>query len=179
MQNQENLKYPIGTFVKPLSITENHIKVWILEIELFSDKIKLVTNALQENQLNYCYRENGWTIKQVVHHCADSHLHASIRMKLAQTQVLPVINPYNEALWANLIDANHNVIAPSIAIIDGLHKRWSLFLKNLNSQDLKREFYHPESNENVSIETAIGLYAWHCNHHLAHINLALLNEGNF
>ena len=179
MEELENLKYPIGKFKKPLTIDKNQISNWISDLENFSKQIKLVTNNISSTELNWAYRFNGWTVKQIIHHCADAHINAFIRMKLALTQVVPVINPFNEESWANLIDGNTDDISGSIAIIEGLHKRWVLLLQNLSSTDLKRDYFHPGTNEKVSIETAIAMYAWHCNHHLAHINLAILNKGNF
>ena len=89
----ENLKYPIGKFQKPILISEKDLKTWISVIENFPNRIKLLTEKLSIEQLNWVYRPNGWTIKQVVHHCADSHMNSLIRFKLALTEDLPVINP--------------------------------------------------------------------------------------
>ena len=127
----------------------------------------------------YRYRPGGWTIKQVVHHCADSHMQAYIRIKLAFTEVLPAINPYNEAQWAQLFDGNNDSVAASMLIIKGLHHRWCTFLKTIPPDNLQKAYYHPANNQNVSIETAVVLYAWHCNHHLAHIENAIATYGKF
>lgn len=179
MEILENLKYPIGKFQKPTILSENQLKIWTFEIESFPKNLKAKTINLSIMQINWQYRPNGWSIKQVVHHCADSHINAYIRFKLAFTQVLPVINPFDESKWAELIDGNDDAIGASISIIEGLHNRWAIFLKTLTFEDLKKEYFHPGNNENVSIETAIGMYAWHCNHHLAHIEQAISNKGNF
>ena len=171
------LKYPIGKYIKPTEITENQIQNWIGTIENFPKKLQLISHNLTDEDLNKTYRPAGWTIKQVVHHCADSHINAYIRMKLALTELLPVINPYNEAIWANLPDGNQDAISASLLLIEGLHQRWVVFLKNLTIYELRRAYYHPGNNENVAIETAIGLYAWHCNHHLAYIEMAIANKN--
>lgn len=179
IKNLETLKYPIGTFQKPITISENDLKTWILTIENFANQIKLVTENLTIEQLNLHYRPEGWTIKQVVHHCADSHMNAYIRTKLALTELLPVIKPYNEAVWANLIDGNTDSISDSILILQGVHSRWSLLLKNLNASDFEKEYYHPENNQNYKLNEVVGLYAWHCNHHFAHIEQGLKYSGKF
>lgn len=179
MKNLEQLKYPIGKFTKLAVISNDLLQTWIAEIDGFSGKLKTITKNISVEQLNCTYRHGGWTVKQVIHHCADSHMTAYIRFKLAATQILPVINPYDEAQWATFIDANDNNIEASISIIKGVHKRWVLFLKSATAFDFKKEYYHPANNENVSIETDTCLYAWHCNHHLAHIEKAIAMEQNF
>lgn len=177
--NVENLKFPIGAFQKPISISENDLKTWIAVIENFPNRIKILTENLSVEELNLNYRPDGWTIKQVVHHCADSHMNALIRTKLALTELLPVIKPYQEAVWANLIDGNTDSIVDSLAIIKGVHSKWTLLLKNNNTTDLEKEYYHPENNRNYKLNEVIGLYAWHCDHHLAHIKQALRYNGKF
>ncbi len=177
--NLETLKYPVGEFQKPNSISELDIKTWISTIENFPKKIKLLTENLSVAQLNLKYRPEGWSIKQVVHHCADSHMNAFIRTKLALTELLPVIKPYNEAVWANLIDGNTDSISDSVMILQGVHSRWSLLIKNLNTSDFEKEYYHPDNNRNYKLNEVVGLYAWHCNHHFAHIVQGLKYNGNF
>ena len=179
MENLEQLKYPIGKFTKPAVISNDLLQTWIAEIDGFPDKVKSITKNISVKQLNYTYRPGGWTVKQVIHHCADSHMNAYIRFKLAATQILPVINSYDEAQWATFADGNDDDIEASILIIEGVHKRWVQFLKSATALDFKKEYYHPANNENVSIATATCLYAWHCNHHLAHIKQAIALEQNF
>ena len=177
--NLEKLKFPIGKCPKTDSISENDLENWIAIIENFPSKIKNLTETLSVEELNLIYRPKGWNIKQVVHHCADSHMNSLIRFKLALTEDVPNIKPYEEALWAELADGNSNDISPSIKIIEGVHARWVLLLKSLNSTELKRQFFHPENLKISSLEETIGVYAWHCNHHLAHIEQALLQKGQF
>jgi hypothetical protein len=175
----EKLKFPIGQFQKPDFISQNDLKIWIETIENFPSKIKNLTSTLSVEELNWIYRPQGWCIKQVVHHCADSHINSFIRFKLALTEELPTIKPYEEQLWAELADGNSNNILPSIQIIEGVHNRWVLLLKSFGEKELKRQFVHPANNKISSLEETIGTYAWHCNHHLAHIEQAVLHKGQF
>lgn len=177
--NLESLKFPIGKFKKPNFISENEIKPWIKVIENFPDKIIKITNNLSIIELNWKYRPQGWTIKQVVHHCADSHMNSFIRFKLTLTEENPIIKPYEEAKWAELSDGNSDTIHSSIQIIVGVHSRWTLLLKSLSEKDLQKKFIHPENNKMYSLEEVIGIYAWHCEHHLAHIEQAITNKGEF
>lgn len=175
----EKLKYPIGTFQKPEFISKNEIKIWIESIEKFPKIIKEKTENLSINQLNWMYRPNGWAIKQVVHHCADSHMNSFVRFKLALTEENPTIKPYQEADWAMLVDGISDDISPSLLILEGVHKRWVLLLKSFKEKELKRKFVNPESKKTSCLDEIIGLYAWHCNHHLAHIEQAIHYKGQF
>ena len=175
--NLYKLRFPIGEFKKPEVITKQHIKEWIASIEALPQSIISITKDLSEKELNYKYRPNGWTIKQVVHHCADSHINSLIRFKLALTEHTPTIRPYFEDRFAELKDYSEPINA-SISILIGVHKKLGILLKNLNKDDLKREFIHPEHGKHFSIEETIGVFAWHSNHHLGHIEQALKFKGN-
>jgi hypothetical protein len=175
----EKLRFPIGEFQKPDSISQNDLETWITTIENFPRKIKTLTENLSVDQLNWVYRPDGWCIKQVVHHCADSHMNSFIRFKLALTEDVPTIKPYEEDRWAELADGNSDIILPSIQIIEGLHARWILLLKSFGEKELKRQFTHPANNKTSSLDEIIGVYAWHCSHHLAHIQQAILYKGKF
>jgi len=175
----EKLKYPIGKFQKPDAISENDLKTWIEAIENFPVKIKKLTSTLSAQKLNWVYRPEGWCIKQVVHHCADSHMNSIIRFKLALTEDNPMIKPYEEQLWAELVDGNSDDIFHSLQLIESVHYRWVLLLKSLGTAELKRQFTHPAIKKTYSLDAMIGMYAWHCNHHLAHIEQALACEGQF
>ncbi|WP_343535552.1 YfiT family bacillithiol transferase [Pedobacter sp.] len=174
-QNLENLKFPIGKFQEPEIITTEHLKNWIEVIRHFPERIKSATAGLNEEQLQKQYRSNGWTIKQVVHHCADSHMNSLIRFKLTLTEDTPTIKPYLENLWAELPDAKDYPIEGSLKIIEGLHEKWTTLLTSLSEQQLERTFIHPESNERISLKKNIGIYVWHCQHHLVHILIARNN----
>ncbi|MEQ3661735.1 MAG: YfiT family bacillithiol transferase [Flavobacterium sp.] len=177
--NLEQLKFPIGQFEKPNEISNEILSQWIKVIEEFPQKIKTITNSLSVEELNWNYRPNGWNIKQVVHHCADSHINSFIRFKLALTEDNPTIKPYDEALWANLIDGNDNNISSSLKIIEGIHTKWTMLLNSFQEEELNKTFHHPESNKKYILKEVIGLYAWHCNHHFAHIEQAIRLKNNF
>ncbi|MBL87053.1 MAG: metal-dependent hydrolase [Winogradskyella sp.] len=180
MNEQElyKLRFPIGQFEKPKQITKDLINGWISTIENFPQNVENITKNLSEVELNYNYRPNGWTIKQVVHHCADSHINSIIRFKLALTEDTPTIRPYFEDRFAKLIDYSESLEA-SISILKGVHHKLGVLLKNLSEDDLKREFIHPEHGKRFSIAETIGLYTWHSNHHFAHIEQALEYKGAF
>lgn len=175
----EILKFPIGKCPKIDDVSKNDVATWIATIEEFPSKMKNLTSSLSVKELNWIYRPKGWCIKQVVHHCADSHMNSFIRFKLALTEDVPTIKPYEEQLWAEFADGNSDDISYSIQIIEGLHARWVLLLKSLSSTALKRQFFHPANLKISSLEETVGVYAWHCNHHLAHIEQALLHKGQF
>ena len=173
------LKFPIGEYKKPNLISENDIQNWIEIIETFPLKIKRITKNLSVEKLNWKYRPDGWSVKQVVHHCADSHMNSFIRFKLALTEVNPTVKPYDEAKWAELKDANEDDISASLSIIESLHKRLALLLKSFDENDFKSSFFHPESKTTNCLDVVLSFYAWHCNHHLAHIEQALKYNGIF
>lgn len=172
----EKLKYPIGKFRMPENITKKQVNEWIKVIEEFPNKLSHEVKGLAAYELEKKYRQNGWTITQVVNHCADSHMNSLIRFKLALTEETPTIKPYFENLWAELPDSKTYPIVDALKILDGLHARWSSLLKSLSKRDLEKEFIHPETKEKISLKTNIGFYAWHCEHHLAHILNAKVNE---
>ncbi|GAB3650796.1 bacillithiol transferase BstA [Echinicola sediminis] len=175
----EKLKYPIGTFRKPEQIDESHLNAWIESISSFPQRVKVLTDGLTTEQLNWRYRPEGWSIKQVVHHCGDSHMNSIIRFKLALTEDNPSIKPYFEDRWAKLIDSNDDDISHSIMLLMGLHYRWVILLRSLGKKELERTFYHPENRKESNLAETIGQYAWHCEHHLAHIKQAVEHQGSF
>ncbi len=169
--NLEELKYPVGKFQKQESITKEIMNSAISEIENFPNLVKAEIQNLDKEDLNLRYRPDGWTISQVVHHCADSHINSYMRFKLALTENLPIIKPYEESLWAELPD---NKLSPfvSLKLLEALHVRWVYILRSLNEDDLNKEFIHPEQLERISPKENILIYSWHCQHHLAHIKQA-------
>ncbi|TDX84035.1 YfiT family bacillithiol transferase [Epilithonimonas xixisoli] len=166
--NLEALKFPIGKFVKPEPITREIIDSAISEIQNFPNLVKAEIENLDEEDLKLRYRPEGWTISQVVHHCADSHINSYVRFKLALTENLPTIKPYEESLWAELPDSKLSPFV-SLKLLESLHERWVFILKNLSDEDLKKEFIHPEQSEKISLKENILIYSWHCQHHLVHI----------
>lgn len=167
----QNVQYPIGQLVKPSVISNVELHNWMEIIRAFPEALKNETVSMPDNLLDTPYREGGWTVRQVVHHCADSHINAFIRFKLALTADNPVITPYKEARWAELSDSKSSPIQSSLAVLEGLHDRWYMLLKNMDDDMLKRSYIHPEYGTEFTLEEATGRYAWHCNHHLAHIQL--------
>lgn len=172
----EKLKYPIGQADIPAIITDQNIQDWIDILKKFPDKLIDLTQNLSEEQLNTPYRDGGWTIRQVVHHVADSHYNSYIRFKWTLTEDQPVIKAYFEGRWAELSDYDAP-IELSLNAIKSLHAKLVYLLKGLSKEDLKRNFIHPETNTNVSLEKNIGVYAWHSEHHYAHIENLLKSKG--
>jgi DinB superfamily len=174
IQNKKNtkmdhLKYPIGTFVAPEIITADHRVKWIADIAALPQQLREATSGLSDNQLDTPYRDGGWTLRQVVHHVADSHINAYTRYKLAATEDNPTIRPYEEAIWAELPEAKQEAVEVSLALLDALHHRWVLHLRNMKEEDFSRTFFHPESKKTFRLDFNLGLYSWHGRHHLAHI----------
>jgi hypothetical protein len=165
----EQLKYPVGRFTRPETVTSELLSNAIVQIEAFSAKLRAAVEGLTDSQLDTPYREGGWTIRQVVHHCADSHMNAFSRFKLARTEDNPTIYPYHENLWAELEDSKNLPLDPSLSMIDGIHARWSMLLKHFSADDFARTFFHPQQDRNVRLDFTTLMYAWHCKHHLAHI----------
>jgi len=165
----ESLKFPIGQVAIPSKINEQHINDWIKTIEDFPSKLDKLITHLNEEQLDTVYRKDGWSIRQVIHHCADSHTNSYIRFKWTLTEDKPIIKAYYEDRWGELFDSNDSPISLSIDLLKALHTKWVYLLKGLKPEDLKRVFIHPESNDSVSLAKNIGIYAWHCDHHYAHI----------
>lgn len=173
----EELKYPVGQYKKPDTFTKEILSTAISVIEDFPKKIKQETENLSDEQLDTPYRPEGWTVRQVVHHCADSHMNAFIRLKLALSEDTPTIKPYTEGLWAEMDDTKHFPIYSSFQIIEGVHARWAALLKNMSDIDYNRSFIHPEKGRELSLNESTDMYAWHCNHHLAHITALKNRKG--
>lgn len=165
----EKLKYPLGKFEIPAEYTSGYISSKIEEIATFPERLKKETIYLTNEQLNTPYRPGGWTIRQVIHHCAESHMNCFIRIKWTLTENNPIIKAYDETLWSELPDNLQMPIEPTLNLLSGLHFRIAYLLKSLSESDLKKSFIHPESNSEISLKQIIGLYSWHGNHHLAHI----------
>ena len=171
-----DLRYPVGRFQPPAEITEHDRTGWIGEIEALPRQLNAAVADLRATQLDTPYRPGGWTVRQVVHHLADSHINSYVRFRLAMTEDLPTIKPYNEAAWADLADAKIARVEVSVHLLESLHARWVVLLRSFSSTDMARKFVHPERGE-MSLETALGLYAWHGRHHVAHIKSLREREG--
>ena len=172
INTMEELKYPIGKFELPPVISEDILAEWIAGIASFPARLKDEVEHLTDEQLDTPYRPGGWTIRQVVHHCADSHMNSFTRLKLALTEDEPTIKPYFEARWAELDDARKMPVGPALEMIEGMHERWVFLLRSLSEAQLARTFIHPEHGKEFRVDESTGAYAWHCNHHLAHVRAA-------
>ncbi len=164
----EDIRYPIGKFITQENYTSKEITANIERIDALPAKLEAEIQHLDDQQLDTPYREAGWTVRQVVHHLADSHLHAYVRTKWTLTENQPVIKAYLEKLWAETSETK-SPPAMSIAFLHALHAKWSILLKSTELSDLDRIFIHPESKKQITLKTLIATYAWHGEHHLAHI----------
>ncbi len=173
----EHLRYPIGKAKIPSKITSHQINDWIIILEEFPEKLKALVHGLNDEQLDTSYRDGGWTIRQVIHHLADSHDHSYIRFKWALTEDSPTIKAYFEERWAELHDSKSAPILLSLNALKATHAKLVYFINGLTAKDLEHVFIHPESNEEVSLNKNIGVYAWHSQHHYAHIENLMLSKG--
>jgi len=164
-----DLKYPIGEYIYPENVNEEQIKSWIDSLENFPQQLVEIASKLTETQLNVQYRPGGWTVRQVIHHIADSHVNAYTRVKLTLTEENPIVRTYNEEIWAELPEAKNGDIEMSVAIIKAIHHRLVITLRALNYQDFHRTYVHPAANKQLTLGYLVGNYAWHGQHHLAHI----------
>ena len=162
------LRYPIGKYQPIEKLSEENRKQLITQIEEAPGKLRAAVRGLSREQLATPYREGGWTVQQVVHHLADSHMNSYTRFKLALTEDEPTIKPYNETRWAELSDSKTTPIETSLALMDGLHERWINLLRGMAAADFARKMRHPERGT-VTLDDYLGLYAWHDRHHVAHI----------
>jgi uncharacterized damage-inducible protein DinB len=168
----ELLRYPVGRFQPRPDPSTGEWLLLLDELERLPAQVRAAVSGLPSEQLERTYRPGGWTVRQVVHHLPDSHMHAYIRCRRAVTEENPAVSPYDEAAWAGLADAMHHDVEPSLAILDGLHQRWTAFLRGLAEQQLQRAYLHSEMGP-VTVVRAVQLYAWHGRHHLGHIMNAL------
>ena len=172
----DQLRFPIGPFEPPASVSDAQAAAWIDELERFPDALRATVESLTRQQLDTPYRPDGWTVRQVVHHVADSHMNSFVRFKWALTEDRPTIKAYFEERWAELPDYSCVPIATSLEFLAALHRRWVGLLRGLTASDLAREFVHPDSGP-VSLDVNIGIYAWHGRHHHAHITRLIEREG--
>ncbi|MES2894325.1 MAG: putative metal-dependent hydrolase [Bacteroidota bacterium] len=164
----DDLRYPIGKYVsQPFS--EKQLEEWLIDIKNLPQHLENAVVNLDEAQVNTPYRPDGWSVKQVVHHVADSHMNAFIRFKLGLTEDNPTIKPYDEAAWANLKDTENLPFNLSLTILHALHVRLVELLKNISGNQWNRTVFHPEHKKEMTLWHLVGMYAWHGRHHTAHI----------
>jgi hypothetical protein len=176
MSPEVDLQYPIGRFEWPAAVSREQLATWIAGIEKLPDELQAVVAALHPKQLDTPYRPGGWTVRQLVHHLADSHLNCYQRYRLALTEEAPVIKPYDEKAWAELSDAKTGPVDISLLLLRTLHARWTSLLHSLTATEWARVFVHPERGA-MRLDMTTGLYAWHSLHHVAHIRKLREREG--
>lgn len=164
----EDLRYPIGKYItQPFS--GKLLGEWLNDIKFLPQYLENAILNLDEAQLDTVYREGGWTVKQVVHHVADSHMNAYMRFKLGLTENNPAIRPYDEAAWAEMDDTKNLPVNISITLLHALHARWYEILSNLQPEDFNKTIFHPEHKKEMTLWFLLGMYSWHSRHHVAHI----------
>jgi hypothetical protein len=165
---ETDLRYPIGKY-EPQPFSDQRKEEWLADITFLPQAVENAIANLDEFQLQTPYRAGGWTVHQLVHHIADSHMNAYIRFKLGYTETTPEIKTYNESAWAETADVKNLPVNISVTLLYALHQRWSEFLKSLTDEDWNKTVFHPEHKKELSLWFLLGLYSWHSRHHTAHI----------
>lgn len=169
-------RYPIGHFEpRPFSMAQK--EEWIADIRFLPNRLEGALHNLDEAQLHTPYREGGWTVHQLVHHVADSHMNAYARFKLGFTELTPTIKPYEEQLWAETADVKTLPVNLSITLLYALHQRLHVFLESFSDADWQKTIYHPGSQKEISLWDLLGMYSWHGRHHTAHITALRDRKG--
>ena len=171
----EKIIYPIGRGKRVADLTPENISNWVNNIESVPVLLKTAVSGLSKKQLDTPYREGGWTIRQIVHHIADSNINSYVRFKLALTEDKPVIKTWEQSDWATLEDTKLSVDV-SLKLLESLHTRWVVFLRSLTPSDMKRSFVHPDGGE-VSVAENIWNYSWHSLHHITQITSTRERNG--
>ena len=172
-----DLAYPIGKYVRPQSLTADQRKKAIKTLAEVPSRMRAAVAGLTDAQLDTPYRPGGWSVRQVVHHVADSHMNAYTRFKLGLTEEMPTIKPYDEAKWAELDDGKSKLVEQSLLLLDALHARWVFLLERMKPADFARNITHPEWKGPMSLDQLLALYEWHGPHHVAHIIELRTREG--
>lgn len=168
--NNDDLRYPIGKFSPQESYNSQEVISNIARIEKLPGEVEKLTSAFNSKHWDTPYRDGGWTARQVVHHMADSHMNAYVRLKWALTEPTPIIKAYDEKAWAETPETKLDP-ALSISLLKAHHIKWASLLRLLRDEDLKKEFTHPDTKKNIPLDRLIALYAWHGEHHLGHLKI--------
>jgi hypothetical protein len=168
----EQLKYPVGRHQSKDEYGIIEIETFVHTIRVFPSQLKAAVKDISEDQLNTSYRPQGWAVRQVIHHVADSHMNAILRFKMALTENNPIIKPYDEAAFAKLHDYDLP-IEPSLSIIESVHQKWMLLLSGMKPASFMQTYFHPQHQITFTLQQALATYDWHCRHHLAHVNLVV------
>jgi uncharacterized damage-inducible protein DinB len=169
-------RYPIGKY-QPQPYSEQQKKEWLADIQFLPEEVERAILNLDAAQLHTPYREGGWTVQQLVHHIADSHMNAYIRFRLGLTEDNPTIKPYDENEWVRLADIDTVPINVSLTLLHALHQRMLATIKDLTPEQWERKITHPEHGREMTLWFLLGLYAWHGRHHTAHITTLRANKG--
>ncbi len=167
----QDRKYPIGKFKMPSDFHLNEVNQWIDQIQKLPDSFEKAANSLTAEALEQAYRPGGWTGRQVIHHVADSHLNAYIRFKWVLTEDNPTIKAYDEDRWAQLPDSKMGDIKVPLQLLRAIHARWHQLLTTMDMDDFRKHYHHPENKRNFPLGAVCKLYAWHGQHHQAHLEL--------
>jgi hypothetical protein len=171
-----DLRYPIGKFSAVPSVSADSRKAMIRQIAEAPAALRAAVDGLTDQRFETPYRPGGWTVRQVVHHVADSHMNAYCRFKFALTEDNPTIKPYDEAAWANVADTAGTPPAVSLALLEALHQRWIVLLESMSERDFARPLHHPDHGQ-IALDWMLQLYAWHGRHHTAHVTELRKREG--
>jgi uncharacterized damage-inducible protein DinB len=171
-----DLRYPIGKY-EPQPFSDKQKRAWLQDIQFLPGLMEQAIENLDERQFDTPYRDGGWSVKQVVHHVADSHLNAYTRFKLGLTEDNPTIKPYEEAEWAKLRDVEVVPVNISITLLYALHTRWHAAIRDISDEQWKRTVIRPDTNKEMSLWYLLGTYAWHGKHHVAHITSLRERKG--
>lgn len=175
----QTLKYPIGKFKAQTDVSETDIESWIADVRNFPLALEEALSRVGVNAERWSYRPQGWTIRQVVHHLADSHINGMNRFKWTLTEEAPKLMGYKEDFWVDLPDVQSTPLDVSLNVLKGIHVRWANLMSGMKRTDFDREFHHLDAGVNYSLLHYLQLYAWHGKHHLAHIEQALEHLGEF
>jgi uncharacterized damage-inducible protein DinB len=176
MTDLDDLRYPIGRFNPPASSTAGIRAAQIQTLRVLPERLQAAVSGLDDAQLDTPYRDGGWTVRQLVHHIADSHANSYVRFKLALTEDWPTIKPYDEAAWAELSDSLTLPADVSLTFIAALHARWVSLLGSMSEDDFQKGFNHPELGRQ-NLARTLALYDWHSRHHTAHIANLRARQG--
>lgn len=170
-------RYPIGRFSYDGNSSSSVRGGHIADLESLPQRLRDAVSGLTEEQLASPYREGGWTVRQVVHHLADSHMNAYVRWKTALTEHNPTVRPYDEAVWAGMPDVQQVPIEMSLALLGGLHARLVSTIRSMSDSDFDRTYFHTEQNRSLPLHEVLAMYAWHSRHHTAHITALRERSG--
>jgi len=176
MADDDDLRFPIGPFVPVPTLTPEDRTTAIATIATLPSRAREAVSACSEPRLDTPYRPGGWTVRQVIHHLADSHMNGFIRVKLALTESHPTIKPYDQDAWAALSDSRLPVEV-SLQLLESIHARWAAVYHSMSESHFARTFVHPETGRTFTLTEHLQLYAWHSRHHVAHITELGRREG--